>query len=561
MFKEKSRNCTQRIRCELMDQNNEQCKFFHHKLLNEYNQEDRVISHTNGRSESGSSPALLMISEVVCYGFKVAPLWDPGSIVSLISRYLAQLYGLQGKPCRLSVTKAGNQTDVTQSMEYQIPLRLKEKEVLWITCYEIEDITAEVKKADFRRVGEIFRGVTEEDVRRPIGKVNLLIGTDNCSILPDKVRESGNLQLMKNQFGYCLRGSHPKLGACDESFKCNLFHAGNVLHDMHNNNGDLVQAETNNNLTQIIENFVNRESAGVEYQCTKCGLEENTSGFSPEQQRELDIIEKGLTFDAENHKWTATYPWLVNPKTIRNNCKAARARLESLEKRLLKKGEKYAAEYEENFQDMIRRGVVRRLTEEEIRKYEGPVFYLPHFEVVQPHKTTKMRIVFNSSAVHFQVKLNDCWLKGPAIMNDMLDSILKFRKNYIGVTGDLSKMYNSVLLGEIDQHMHRVLWRHLETDRNPSHYILQTLPFGDRPSGTFATLALRKTANMFKEIYPETVDALHKDIYVDDILKSVDTLQESHEFMKQTEEITEYGGFKIKQWVVSDSKELSESSS
>ena len=87
---------------------------------------------------------------------------------------------------------------------------------------------------------ELFRGVTEKDVRRPIGKVNLLIGTDYCSILPEKVGESGNFQLMKNQFGYCLRGSHPKFVACDESFKCNLFHAGNVLQDMHINNGDLV---------------------------------------------------------------------------------------------------------------------------------------------------------------------------------------------------------------------------------------------------------------------------------------------------------------------------------
>ena len=66
---------------------------------------------------------------------------------------------------------------------------------------------------------------------------------------------------------------------------------------------------------------------------------------------------------------------------------------------------------------------------------------------------------------------------------------------------------------------------------------------------------------MFKDKYPKTVKALHKDIYVDDLLKSVDTRQESDDLMSQTEEITEHGGFGVKQWVVSGSDEISETNS
>ncbi len=58
-------------------------------------------------------------------------------------------------------------------------------------------------------IASLFKHITEEDIRRPHGKIDLLIATDCTRLLPDKVQEVGDLQLMKNQFGYCIRGSHP----------------------------------------------------------------------------------------------------------------------------------------------------------------------------------------------------------------------------------------------------------------------------------------------------------------------------------------------------------------
>jgi hypothetical protein len=49
-------------------------------------------------------------------------------------------------------------------------------------------------------------------------------------------------------------------------------------------------------------------------------------------------------------------------------------------------------------------------------------------------------------------------------------------------------MYNAVKLSTLDQHTHRFVWRNLETHREPGHYVLMAVAFGDQPSGAIATL-------------------------------------------------------------------------
>ena len=64
----------------------------------------------------------------------------------------------------------------------------------------------------------------------------------------------------------------------------------------------------------------------------------------------------------------------------------------------------------------------------------------------------------------------------------------------MGIVGDISKMYHSIKIDKFDQHVHRFLWRGMNSCRDPDQYVLNTVTFGDRPSGTIATMALRYTA-------------------------------------------------------------------
>ena len=94
---------------------------------------------------------------------------------------------------------------------------------------------------------------------------------------------------------------------------------------------------------------------------------------------------------------------------------------------------------------MVKRNVARRLGNEELARYEGPVHYLPHHEVLKPSsKTTPLRIVFNSSASFMGHVINDYWAKGPNVLNDLLTVLLRFRHEQTAVAGDISKMYNAI---------------------------------------------------------------------------------------------------------------------
>ena len=76
---------------------------------------------------------------------------------------------------------------------------------LWrIKAYGIEEITSSVGKVDISKIINLFPNVDVKDIRRPAGKIDLLIGLDHCNLLPDKIAEIDKLQLMKGPLGYCL---------------------------------------------------------------------------------------------------------------------------------------------------------------------------------------------------------------------------------------------------------------------------------------------------------------------------------------------------------------------
>lgn len=81
-------------------------------------------------------------------------------------------------------------------------------------------------------------------------------------------------------------------------------------------------------------------------------------------------------------------------------------------------------------------------------------------------------------------------------------------------------MYNSVRLGLLEQHTHRFMWCNMDANRPPDHYILTAVAFGDRPSGVFAMTALKKTAEMCENKFPEVESVASRDSYVDDIVHS-----------------------------------------
>ena len=197
---------------------------------------------------------------------------------------------------------------------------------------------------------------------------------------------------------------------------------------------------------------------------------------------------------------------------------------------------------------MEERGVARRLSEDEMNEWLGPVFYLSHLAVENPKSTsTPVRIVFNSSLLCKGVSLNAFLAKGPdSFKTNLLGMLLRFRERPVVLIGDIRKMYNSVFLDNLAQQTHRFLWRDLNVDRPPDIWCITRVNMGDKPAGAMAIEAKDRTADLFRHVHPKASDFIKDSSYVDDLVGSFDNVSTARDIAKGADEILAKGGFHIK---------------
>ena len=119
-------------------------------------------------------------------------------------------------------------------------------------------------------------------------------------------------------------------------------------------------------------------STSSERKCGKCPIVGHTYSFV--EQQELDMVKGGLTYNTEAEHWIASYPWLVDPNSLPDNSRSAMAIMSKVEC-APEKDPEWASSYAEPIQDMILRGAARKISEEEMKPWSGPVFYLSHLAV------------------------------------------------------------------------------------------------------------------------------------------------------------------------------------
>ncbi|GFS84350.1 uncharacterized protein TNCV_4605641 [Trichonephila clavipes] len=93
-------------------------------------------------------------------------------------------------------------------------------------------------------------------------------------------------------------------------------------------------------------------------------------------------------------------------------------------------------EYASIFDEWEALKITEKVTETEI---EIDAYYLPHTAVFKISETTKIRPVFDATAREGNnPSLNDCLLKGPNLIPDILD---RFRMHPIGLSADIEKAF------------------------------------------------------------------------------------------------------------------------
>ena len=90
--------------------------------------------------------------------------------------------------------------------------------------------------------------------------------------------------------------------------------------------------------------------------------------------------------------------------------------------------------------------------------------------------------------------------------------------------------------------------RYRHCDR--TQYLYHRLSFGGKPSGTIATVALRKTAEM-ESIPPQAAQIIRDNTYMDKIIESTDNLATAQKIASDIENLINKGGFQIKGCILS----------
>ncbi|XP_068737311.1 uncharacterized protein [Montipora capricornis] len=558
--------------------------------------EDRKTEHcahaeSASHATRGAGLALYPIQQAkVCEsGKNVTIFCDSGSNTTYITYQAADR--IKAKKLNrfvLDVTTMGNAEKTYNTRQFQFTLRTDTGKKVSITAFGMDRITGPVSKLDTKVLADLFPGYDVDSLQRRTDKVDILLGCDYFGLFPkcEEAKCGENLSIMKGDFGVCLQGTHPDLKERTKHdpnlaktihnsvIKHEVYH---IRHDTHPEfqpdcsdpvklvdigekntsfrlQTNVAESFTGRNQGRQVENFIVGEEIGTEITprcgsccCGKCPTVGHTYSFKEEQ--ELRMIQGNLECDSVKQCWVNSYPWLVHPETLPNNYGSALATLKNTE-RTLGKDERWADTYQKQMEDMMERGVARKLSHKELQEWSGPKFDISHLAMVNTRShSTPVRIVFNSSQVCQGISLNSCLAKGPdSYMNNLIGILLRWREEQVALVGDIRKMFHFIHLKPLEQHCHRFLRRGLETEREPDLYVMTRVNMGDSPAPAISSEAVYKTADMFEIESSKAANLLKRSSYVDDVIDSQPSKPKALKIARETEDMLAKGGFVVKCW-------------
>ncbi len=147
-------------------------------------------------------------------------------------------------------------------------------------------------------------------------------------------------------------------------------------------------------------------------------------------------------------------------------------------------------------------------------------------------------MVFDSSAQHQNISLNNVLLSGPDLNNSLLGVLLQFRKDRVAIMTDIQQMFYGFLVKEDHRNYLRFLWySNSNLSKEVVDYRMRVHVFGNSPSPSVAIYGLRLAAQQGEQEYgTDTSHFVNRHFYVDDGLMSFPTEAETIDLLKRTQE-------------------------
>ncbi|KRY07195.1 hypothetical protein T12_10619, partial [Trichinella patagoniensis] len=350
-------------------------------------------------------------------------------------------------------------------------------------------------------------------------EIDVLIGIDFYNRLLFKERIVGGDALpeaVNSPFGWILSGNIP---ADDGSGKCITL---------------LVKTE-NEYSEDDLRRFWDLEIIGVA---------DDKGKEDPSASRLMETFEETLEYD--NGRYTVKLPWKPGFPNLPNNYAHALQRLLKTEASLLKEPIK-SEMYSKTLREYITDGIIERV--QNVHGDEGRTWYLPHHMVFKTDQTsTKGRIVFDASAHFRRTSLNRQLEAGPSLQSDLVKILLRFRRHRIGVQADVSRMFLQIGLHKEDRDVTRFLWKEPGDPSPPQTFRFRRICFGLTSSPFLALAVMQHHARLNKSKWPKAAEEVLKNVYVDDLLFSLDDRTETMECVRELKQLMETAGFHLTKW-------------
>ena len=225
---------------------------------------------------------------------------------------------------------------------------------------------------------------------------------------------------------------------------------------------------------------------------------------------------------------------------IPDNMAVAKNRLENLKKKALKDTD--LREFlTECFCELQELNYIERVM------FETPVWYFPYFVASQ----AKKRIVYDGKAAFKGVCINDFIETGPDLLNPLADILARFQLGKFAMMADLTKCFFQIGVPAEQCDLFHILWfdKNDVREGNVVTYRFTRHPWGVKSSPFIASFSIQKTLDDNTTCTSDlTLDAIRKNIYMDDLMFSVDSLDEAKIIANEAIDLFDSRGFKLVKW-------------
>ena len=114
---------------------------------------------------------------------------------------------------------------------------------------------------------------------------------------------------------------------------------------------------------------------------------------------------------------------------------------------------------------------------------------------------------------------------------------------------DIKEMYLQVEIEERDRPYFRILWRDLDSSREPDVYEFSRVVFGKNSAPMEAQFVAQENARRHQDVYPMAAETVLKSTYMDDSIDSVETVQEGIQLYKELDSLWGTAGMQPRKWI------------